>query len=172
MGEITIDTPNSRSGKNKRKKHSTRVDLTPMVDLGFLLITFFIFTTSMSDPTAMKLILPHDNRTVPPMKAAEEKTLHLIIGADRQWWTYAGTDLESISAAASLSEIRERIRQKRQEVIRRYGDATEYIVLIKPTEQASYEDVVDALDEMTVNAVTRHVLMEPSEKERDAITSE
>lgn len=56
-----------------------------MVDLGFLLITFFIFTTSLSEPTAMKLALPDDSQIVLPMKAAEEKTLHLILGAGYQW---------------------------------------------------------------------------------------
>ena len=74
MAEINTSGTHSKRGGIRSKKLSTRVDLTPMVDLGFLLITFFIFTTTMQQSNAMKLIVPDDrdvkNPTTTAAKAA------------------------------------------------------------------------------------------------------
>src|SRR5690348_11028072 len=79
-------------GVKKSKKLSTRVDLTPMVDLGFLLITFFIFTTTMSQPTALKLILPKDTDDAHKMLAKVSAVITLLPGKSDQIYYYEGDD--------------------------------------------------------------------------------
>src|SRR6202007_3465080 len=81
-----------RPGVKKSKKLSTRVDLTPMVDLGFLLITFFIFTPTMSQPTAMQLVLPKDtDKPEEQNKAKESGVLTILLGSDNHVFYYEGS---------------------------------------------------------------------------------
>src|SRR5829696_1531969 len=78
-------------GVKKAKKLSTRVDMTPMVDLGFLLITFFIFTTTMQSPTAMDLNMPKDTKKDEDLnKAKESGALTVLLGKQNAVYFYEG----------------------------------------------------------------------------------
>jgi hypothetical protein len=71
----------------KYKRHTLKIDMTPMVDLGFLLITFFIFTSSISESKALKLTMP---ATGPPVKISELKTLTVLLAKDDIIYYYFG----------------------------------------------------------------------------------
>src|SRR3982750_1712629 len=78
-------------GVKKAKKLSTRVDMTPMVDLGFLLITFFIFTATMSTPKGMKLSMPKDVDDPKKQNEAKESgALTIMLGKGNQVYYYEG----------------------------------------------------------------------------------
>ena len=146
-------------GVKKGKKLSTRVDLTPMVDLGFLLITFFIFTTTMSQATAMKLNLPKDaDNPEDQNKAKQTGVITLLLGKDNNVFYYEGELDNSASnfKSSSFKEIREVLINKKNSV----ADLKDFVVIIKPSEECNYKNVVDILDEMTINVCTRYALVD------------
>lgn len=107
-------------GVKKAKKLSTRVDMTPMVDLGFLLITFFIFTTTMSSPTTMDLFMPKDtDKDEEQNKAKESGALTLLLGKDNVIYYYEGQlkDDASNFLTSNFSGIRKIIIDKKKSVI-------------------------------------------------------
>jgi biopolymer transport protein ExbD len=112
-------------GVKKAKKLSTRIDMTPMVDLGFLLITFFIFTTTMTSPTTLKLNVPKDtNKEEEQNKAKESGALTIMLGKGNNVYYYEGQ--LKVDAAGNnfqvttMKKIREIILKKKADVISRY----------------------------------------------------
>src|SRR5215218_7268884 len=91
MAEMEVKSGGHKKGPGvkKGKKLSTRVDLTPMVDLGFLLVTFFVFTTTMSQPTAMNMNEPKDN-TDQVMKVKQSGVMTILLGSNDQVYYYYG----------------------------------------------------------------------------------
>lgn len=168
MAELNTTADGHLQKKPSRKKLSTRVDLTPMVDLGFLLITFFIFTTSMSEPRSMKLKLPADEKLQPNL-TGEGKTINLILGNGHRIWHYRGRDMQGIQVTDYGIGVRQLIQLEKTRVKQQYGDEKELMILIKPSEWSTYEDVVNLLDEMLIHQVSRYVLMEPEKEEVAAI---
>jgi len=139
-------------GVRKGKKLSTRVDLTPMVDLGFLLITFFIFTTEMSKPHALKLIMPKDSKDSTLVKAHDVITL--MPGKSDHVYYYEGDSLSNLRIA-DFTSIRDIILDKK-----RHTDTAWFQVILKPTPDATYKNTVDILDEMTIDGVKHYAMVD------------
>ena len=90
MAEIAQDS-GGKGGKKRSKKMSTRIDMTPMCDLGFLLITFFVLVTTFSKPSAMDLIIPaKEDKTVDPPPIKESKVLQIVLGDNDKLYYFRG----------------------------------------------------------------------------------
>ena len=154
-------------GVKKSKKLSTRVDLTPMVDLGFLLITFFIFTTTMSQPTAMQLVMPKDtNNPDEQNKAKESGVLTILLGSENHVFYYEGQLANDASnwKSTNFKEIRNVILHKK-----RSTPEADFVVILKPGETSNYRNLVDILDEMKINVAKRYALVDISPVESQLI---
>lgn len=185
-------------GVKKAKKLSTRVDMTPMVDLGFLLITFFIFTTTMTTPTTMDLNMPKDIKDEKQQTEVKQSgVLTIMLGKGDQVYYYEGmlevTEGKNNFKQTTFKGIRDIIINKKKEVISRHvHDATcektqqrakakgdpdwqdackdrDFVVIIKPDEDASYKNTVDILDEMTINQVRTYAMVKILKEEVDLI---
>jgi len=151
-------------GVKKAKKLSTRVDMTPMVDLGFLLITFFIFTTTMSQPTAMNLYMPKDvDKPEEQNKVKESGAFHIMLGKQDVVYYYEGMDPTQIKTA-TFKTIRDEIIRKKQNT-----NPEDLVVIIKPTIDATYKNTVDILDEMTINEIKLYAMVDISPVEYELI---
>jgi biopolymer transport protein ExbD len=150
-------------GVKKGKKLSTRVDLTPMVDLGFLLITFFIFTTTMSQPTAMHLYLPKDVKDDDKNKVKNSAVITLMLGKNDQIYYYEGDSAAKLKAT-DFKKVRDIVVDKK-----RRTDPKDFVVIIKPSVDATYKNTVNILDEMTIDAVKRYAMVDISPVEYNFI---
>lgn len=148
---------------------STRVDLTPMVDLGFLLITFFIFTTTMSLPTTMNLFLPKDtDKPEEQNKIKDNSALTILLGNDNNVFYYEGMlDNANVSANFKSSNFGGGEDGIRNIILRKKAntDEKDFMVVIKPSDECTYKNVVDILDEMTINVVKRYAMVDISDVE-------
>lgn len=167
MGDIQTTATEGKSKGVKRRKLSTRVDLTPMVDLGFLLITFFIFTTALAKPTVMRLMMPDDRATTDPGTASASKTLTLLLGKDNRVFYYSGIFKGEVKEVP-FNQLRSIIIEKKQQVFKKFG-TTDVLVLIKGTNVATFKNIVDSLDEMIINGVLRYMLIDATAEELKAV---
>jgi biopolymer transport protein ExbD len=176
MAEININAGNNRQkGAVRRcKKLSTKVDLTPMVDLGFLLITFFVFTAAMSKPRAMNLFLPAGE--IPSTSVGKSNVL-IIIPFNNKVFYYHGdletamkTGLYGTTSFSAINGIGDMIRQK-QKALDNTAKFTrkDLMLIIKPSVEANYKDIVATLDEVLINDVKHYALVDLDTAEKQVL---
>lgn len=174
MAEINTAAAGKIPGVRRAKKLSTRVDLTPMVDLGFLLITFFVFTTTMATPKAVNLYMPKDG---PPTDIALSTALTIFPMGNGKIFYYRGNFAEAIQHSAygfstySYADgIGQVIRDKKTAMDRKKKDySKELFLIIKPTDNSSYSNLVDMMDEVIINDLHHYAITDITTAEKELI---
>ncbi|WP_108823401.1 biopolymer transporter ExbD [Dysgonomonas sp. Marseille-P4361] len=191
MAEVQQGGGEAKKGKPKRM--NLRVDFTPMVDMNMLLITFFMFCTTLSKPQIMTIAMPTDEKLTEEdeVKVKESKAITLILGEDDKVYYYEGmpnyedyTTLKETTYAADglralllernkeivdeMKDLRrqladkeikeEEFRERSKEV--RSNKEKAQVVVIKPTGDASYRNLVDALDEMAICSIDTYAIVD------------
>jgi biopolymer transport protein ExbD len=141
--------------------------MTPMVDLGFLLITFFIFTSTLTGAAALKLNIPADGS---PTLLPASASLTILAGDNDRIWYYEGPWEEASAYKTILSSdyhigkgIGAVIRAKKMKMGSRKDDL---MLVIKPSEKASFKNIVNLLDEVLINNVRKYSITDPEIEER------
>lgn len=167
-----LNTGDGGGGKDKKvrsKKQNSKVDLTAMVDLAFLLITFFMLTTTLSKPQSMELGLPDKedpNEKNQDIKVDENRTMTIMLGENNKLVRYVGLLATPVAGGApkDFTYGKDGIRK---ELISRKASVLEYtkdpkkgmIVIIKPSKKSNYRNLVDILDEMAIVDVPTYAIV-------------
>jgi len=175
MAEIDTSGGGKKKGPGvkKGKKLSTRIDLTPMVDLGFLLITFFIFTTTMSKPKTMEINMPVDIKDT-TTKAKDYCTMTILLSQQHRLYYYVGLADDpmhppkvEVTYFQNRNGIRDAIIQHKKNVDEEkmngmpgHIPTDKPVILIKPDINSQYEDMVNILDEMKINDMPIYAMID------------
>jgi biopolymer transport protein ExbD len=148
------------AGKVRSKKQSTKIDMTPMVDLAFLLLTFFILTDTFVRPGIISLIMPEPLTDITQLQPlAAEKAFNVVLAPDNRIYWWIGIEGPPVSTNYSKEGVRKILLQKS-------GANPNLMVLIKPMDKSRYENVVDVLDELNITRISRYAIVDFTEDDR------
>lgn len=202
MSEVNTESSGSKKGKKKgTKKVSTRIDFTPMVDLGFLLITFFMLTTTMIKPQTMEIAMPSKEKLPEEeqTKVKASRAITIILGKDNKVFYYEGTRENDVDPAVQTTDfssngIRKFLIERNYDVIVKVeelktkesskqlssedfdkqkldimADKKAPIVIIKATNDATYKNLIDILDEMAICNIGKYAIVDLSDYDLELI---
>ncbi len=176
MAELNTGGGDSgKGGKVRSKKQNSKVDLTAMVDLAFLLITFFMLTTSLSKPQSMSLGLPDkDIETPTTVLTDQRRTITILLdGSNKIKWFHGLLEAPEVNgkpqdAVYGKDGIRKVLLERVKSIPLVTGNKNKgLIVIIKPSKKCNYKNLVDVLDEMAIVGVPTYAIVNdftPEEK--------
>lgn len=169
----TLNIPQSgKAAKGRARRPIAGVDLTAMVDLAFLLITFFMLTTSLAKMKAMDIAKPvpiEDESGLRPYPAS--RTMTILLGKNNQAVYYMGETEKAVMKTMDLKAIKTAILANKLMVEKTHTTPKDklMLVVIKPTSTSKYKNFVDVLDEMNINNIQSYAIDDKyiSDREKD-----
>ncbi|WP_158990004.1 biopolymer transporter ExbD [Mucilaginibacter sp. L196] len=150
-----------KGGKVRTKKKATRVDLTAMVDLAFLLITFFILTTTLNKPKAMELIMPDKDDKNTQMPVPESRTMTLLLGDNNKLEWFVGEPGKTQPAVIGYGkEDLRKVLVDQNNLIKQSHGGQPMIVVVKPSAQSTYKNVVTVMDELNITGIEQRAIVD------------
>lgn len=170
-----------KAKKGRGKKSNPRIDMTPMVDLGFLLLTFFVLTTTMNTPKSLPIVMPDKVKDIdltenPPI--AQSKVLTLICADNNRlfWYRRAGDEADAEAnlnlTTYSAEGVRKVIKEQRKAINEKWAsdkDKDPSIILIKLADDSVFSNMVDLLDEMAIVDQKKYMMVDITKDELDLI---
>jgi biopolymer transport protein ExbD len=151
-----------KGGKVRSKKSSTRVDLTAMVDLAFLLITFFILTTTLNKPKAMELIMPDKSDTTKQLPVPQSRTMTLLLGSHDKLEWFVGIPGATKPAIIGYGKGKDGLRQTlidQNKAILEKSGGKPMIVIVSPSDKSTYKNVVTVMDELNIVDIEQRAIV-------------
>ena len=153
--------PTKKDGRRPRRQ--INLDMTPLVDLAFLLLTFFILTRTFQSNYLMEIEMP--NKPTSPESYApvpENNVLNLVLAEDRRvyWW------LASAPSAKTTSYADDGLRKL---LLDQFKMNPKLVLLIKPKDDSDYEDLVDTLDEIAIARLPRYFIVDFGQEDEQII---
>ncbi|MGV0978074.1 ExbD/TolR family protein [Empedobacter sp. UBA7248] len=154
-----IESHDDGGGKKVRsKKNSTKVDMAPLVDLGFLLITFFMFAATSIKPNVMNLNMPpkiSENQPKPDVEIDLRNSLTILISKDNKLFWHQQEE-KSLNASNLNETDYSKVRDVITNAQKGAKDIKMFTVIIKPMDDATYDNLVTILDEMEITKSTKY----------------
>lgn len=168
MAELNASSGKS-TGKTSRKRLDARVDMTAMVDLAFLLITFFILATTLMKPKMVKIVMPDKEppEVIDYFDIAESRTMTIVLGNNNQAVSYLGMTEKPLTSPQITGYGKNGLREAILETVASVKQKTgkDLFVIIKPSDHSVYENLVNTLDEVHIAGAGNYAIEDITSKE-------